>query len=79
LAVVIDTFEPRGPRLRAKDDADGLYSGKKKQHTLRSQVAVDEATGQVVDIPDRVSGPKVDITLLDELQLTHRLPEGVGD
>jgi hypothetical protein len=77
-AVVIDTFEQRVQRPRDKGEADGLYSGKKKQHTLKSQVAVDEETGQVVDIADSVPGPTADITVLEDSQLMNRLPEGVG-
>jgi len=78
LAVVIDTFEQRVQRPRDPDEADGLYSGKKKQHTLKSQVAVDEETGQVTDIAARVAGRKADIKLLEESDLMNRLPEGVG-
>jgi len=78
LAVVIDSFEQRVQRPRDKDEADGLYSGKKKQHTLKSQVAVDEDTGQIVDISHSVPGPTADITLLEESDLMNRLPEGVG-
>jgi hypothetical protein len=78
LAVVIDTFEQRVQRPRDKDEADGLYSGKKKQHTLKSQVAVDEETGQVVDIADSVAGRKADIKLLEESDLLNRLPDGIG-
>jgi hypothetical protein len=58
--------------------ADSYYSGKKKRHTLKSQVAVDEETGQVVDIPESTRGPTADLKLLDESKLLERLPEGVG-
>ena len=78
LAVVIDSFEQRVQRPRNRDEADGYYSGKKKQHTLKSQVAVDETTGQVIDVAPSVPGPKADLTLLEESQLMNRLPEGVG-
>ncbi len=78
LAVVIDSFEQRVQRPRDRDEADGLYSGKKKQHTLKSQVAVDEETGQVVDIATSAPGHTADIRLLEESQLMTRLPEGVG-
>ncbi len=78
LAVVIDSFEQRVQRPRDRDEADGYYSGKKKQHTLKSQVAVDETTGQVVDVAPSVPGPQADLTLLEESQLMNRLPEGVG-
>jgi len=78
LAVVIDSFEQRVQRPRDRDEADSYYSGKKKQHTLKSQIAVDETTGQVADVADSVHGPTADLKLLEQSQLLDRLPPGVG-
>ena len=78
LAVVIDSFEQRVQRPRDRDEADGYYSGKKKHHTLKSQIAVDETTAQVVDVADSVRGPTADLKLLEQSQLLDRLPPGVG-
>jgi hypothetical protein len=78
LAVVIDTFEQRVQRCHDRDVADTYYSGKKKQHTLKSQVAVDEETGQIVDVADSVPGPTADISVLEQSGLLERLPDGVG-
>jgi hypothetical protein len=78
LTVVIDIFEHRVQRPKDRKVADKYYSGKKKQHTLKSQVAVDEATGQIVDIADSVVGPMADIKALEEAELLERLPGGVG-
>ncbi len=78
LAIVIDTFEQRVQRCNDRDAADAHYSGKKKQHTLKSQVAVDEETGQIVDVADSVPGPTADITVLEQSRLLERLPDGVG-
>ena len=78
LAVVIDSFEQRVQRCKDRDVADTYYSGKKKQHTRKSQVAVDEETGQIVDVADSVPGPTADITLLEQSELLRRLPPGVG-
>jgi len=78
LTVVIDTFEQRVQRPAECSAADTFYSGKKKQHTLKSQVAVDEETGHIVDIADSVEGPTADIKLLEKSALLERLPEGVG-
>lgn len=78
LTVVIDSFEQRVQRPRDREAADALYSGKKKAHTLKSQISVDEETGQVVDVADSVPGPTADITLLDQSTLMNRLPDGVG-
>jgi hypothetical protein len=76
LAVVIDSFEQRTHRPRRRQRA--YYSGKKKAHTLKSQVGVDEDTGRVVDVSDTVPGPWADIKLLKKSRLLKRLPEGVG-
>jgi hypothetical protein len=78
LAVVIDSFEQRVQRPQTRQEADEYYSGKKRQHTLKSQVAVDEETGQVADVADSVVGPTADIKLLEQSDLLNRLPEGVG-
>lgn len=78
LIVLIDTFEQRVQRPRDHTAADQLYSGKKKQHTLKSQVVVDEYTGQIVDIADSVVGPTADINLLEQSRVLQRLPSGVG-
>src|SRR5215218_8877140 len=50
LAVVIDTFERRAHRPERRQRA--YYSGKKKAHTLKSQVGVDEESGRLVDVSD---------------------------
>ncbi len=78
LAVIVDTFEQRVQRPQDRAEADTYYSGKKKQHTLKSQVAVDERDGRIVDVPPSVRGPTADLTLLKQSGLLERLPEGVG-
>lgn len=78
LAVIIDTFEQRVQRHKDPKKADEYFSGKKKDHTLKSQVAVDEWTGQFVDVADSVPGPTADIKVLDQSDLLNRLPKEVG-
>jgi hypothetical protein len=78
LVVVIDTFEQPIQRPQDRKVADTYYSGKKKRHTLKSQVAVDEESGQIVDIPESTRGPTADIKVLEESRLLERLPPGVG-
>lgn len=78
LAVIIDTFEQRVQRCKDRTQADQYYSGKKKQHTLKPQVAVDEHDGTVCDVAESVVGPTADITVLKQSGLLERLPEGVG-
>ena len=76
VAVLIDTFEQpvQRPRRRQKR----FYSGKKKRHTLKSQVAVDEESVRIVDVAPSAPGPTADIQLLRGSQLLQRLPQGVG-
>jgi len=78
LAVIVDTFEQRVLRPRDQEEADRYYSGKKKQHTLKTQVAADRHTGKVVDVPDSVCGPTSDLTLLKASGLLDRLDPDVG-
>lgn len=78
LAVIIDTFEQRVQRPRDRNAADQLYSGKKKQHTFKVQITINEITGEVADVADSVPGPTADITLVERSGVLGRLPPGVG-
>jgi hypothetical protein len=76
VAVIIDTFEQSVQRPKKRQKR--FYSGKKKRHTLKSQVAVDEETGEIVDVANSVPGPTADIKVLKKSRLLKRLPRGVG-
>jgi DDE superfamily endonuclease/Helix-turn-helix of DDE superfamily endonuclease len=76
LAVVIDSFEQRTQRPKRRQRA--YYSGKKKAHTLKSQVGVDEESGRFVDVSDSVPGRWADLKLLKASRLLRRLPAGIG-
>jgi hypothetical protein len=78
LTVVIDSFEQRVQRPQNRQAADAHDSGKKRQHTLKSQVAVDEESGHFVDLSASVPGPTADLKLLEASKLLERLPAGVG-
>jgi hypothetical protein len=78
LAVIIDTFEQRVQRCKNRKDADAHFSGKKRQHTLKGQVAIDEDDGTICDVAESVVGPTADLTLLKQSGLLSRLPQGVG-
>ena len=78
LAVVIDTFEQPIQRHKDRTEADKHYSGKKRRHTLKCQIVVDEETGAISAIADSVPGPAADIKVLEASQVLQRLPPGVG-
>jgi DDE superfamily endonuclease/Helix-turn-helix of DDE superfamily endonuclease len=70
LAVIVDTFEQRTQRPRRRQRA--YYSGKKKAHTLKSQVAVDE-DGRVVDVGESRPGRWADLKVFRRSGLAGRL------
>src|SRR5215510_9961644 len=70
LAVLVDTFEQRTQRPRRRQRA--YYWGKKKAHTLKSQVAVDE-DGRVVDVAESRPGRWADLKVFRRSGLAGRL------
>jgi hypothetical protein len=78
IMVVIDSFEQKVQRPKDEATRDDWYSGKKKTHTIKSQTAVDEETGEIVDISDSLPGPAAAIKLLEQSALLDKLPAGVG-
>ena len=78
LAVIIDTFEQAVQRPKNRSEADLYYSGKKKRHTLKSQIAIDEQSGQIVEIAPSTYGPTADLSLLKSSGLLQGLSPGLG-
>lgn len=84
LAVIVDSFEQRvqRPKTRKTTDktrktTDTYYSGKKKQHTLKSQVAINRRDGTFVDVSQSVPGPTADMELLRQSGLIDELAQEV--
>ena len=78
LMLLVDTFEQRVQRPADPAAQRAWYSGKKKCHTIKSQVVVEEETGRIVDVAESVPGPAADITVLKESGLGERLPADAG-
>src|SRR5262249_60137387 len=76
-AVFVDSFEQAVQRPKDRAEADRWYSGKKKGHTIKAQVAVCGATGRIVDICGDAVGPFSDLTLLSASRLARRLDPGI--
>jgi hypothetical protein len=70
LAVIVDTFEQRTQRPQRRQRA--YYSGKKKAHTLKSQVAIDE-DGRVVDVGPSRPGRWADLKVFKRSGLVGKL------
>ncbi len=69
---VVDAWEQRTqrPTDHKEKEADEHYSGKKKAHTLKSQIVVELGTGNVREISPSVPGPVAD----PPFRPVHRLP-----
>ena len=75
LAVIIDTFEQEIERPSDRQEADNYYSGKKKRHTMKSQVTVDAYTGEILDVAPSESGRGQDKGCFNRSGTVERLPE----
>lgn len=75
LVVIIDTFEQSIERPSDKDEADQYYSAKKKSHRLKSQIAADAYTGEILDVAPSLRGRRQDKGYFNESGVVDRLPE----
>lgn len=73
---IIDATEQRVERAKGYATQKRFYSGKKKAHTIKTQIVVNER-GRIRDVRDSVPGSTHDLTLLRESGLPAELPEGL--
>jgi hypothetical protein len=78
LAVIVDSFEQRVHRPTSAADRQLWYSGKQRQHTVKTQVLVEAETGRLVDVAPAAPGSTCDLALMRQTQPWHRLPPGVA-
>lgn len=73
--VLIDATEQRVSRPTNAEQQKALYSGKKKAHTLKTQL-VSDGEHHIVAVSVAVGGATHDKTLCDKLDTLSRLPDG---
>ena len=78
LALIVDSFEQAVQRPQDRTEADTWYSGKKKQHTIKTQITIHRGSGLIGDISESVRGPTADLTLLKASGVADSLPEWMG-
>ena len=78
LARVVDSFEQRVQRPKRVADRDGWYSGKKKRHTVKSQIVVESESGWIRNVADSVKGRVSDIKLIAVSAVLDDLPHLTG-
>ena len=71
---LIDSFETSVPRPSEPNKQKRLYSGKKKQHTLKTQVVTDKA-GEILHIDPGHPGPTNDKTLYEKSEVEQTFPD----
>jgi len=71
--LLIDSFETTLPRPSLEEPRRRLYSGKKKRHTLKTQVVTDR-TGEIMAIDPGHPGPTNDKTLYTKSDVQQAYP-----
>jgi hypothetical protein len=74
--VLIDSFETPVPRPSEKEKQKRLYSGKKKRHTLKTQVVTDQ-NGELLDIDPGHRGPMADKRLYEQSAVETQFSKAV--
>lgn len=72
--VIVDCFETPVRRPSVNERQKRIYSGKKKRHTLKTQIATDQ-DGEILTLNPGHRGPKADLKLYEEIPL----PEPLAD
>jgi transposase len=73
---IVDATEQRVERAKEYETQKKYYSGKKKTHTIKTQIVVNEH-GRIRDVRNSVPGSTHDLTLLRESGVKDELPEGL--
>ena len=64
--LIVDTYEQVREKPEAQDEQEKYFSGKKRNHTFKSQIIVMPDGRDIVDVVAGKSGHKSDITLFRE-------------
>lgn len=72
--IIVDSFETPIPRPSLNDRQKRVYSGKKKRHTLKTQIITDQK-GTILDVNSAHRGPKADVKIWNETELPDELKE----
>ncbi len=72
--VIVDSFETYVPRPSQNERQKRLYSGKKKRHTVKTQIYADHSGG-ILSVGKAHRGPKADIKIYEEEPIAEWLTE----
>lgn len=72
--LIVDSCSTPIPRPSNNDRQRRVYSGKKKRHTLKSQIYTDQK-GRILDVSSGHRGPKSDVKIWNETELPNEIKE----
>lgn len=72
--IIVDSFETPIRRPSLNERQKRVYSGKKKRHTLKTQMITDHQ-GKILDVNSGHRGPKADVTIWNQTKLPEELHE----
>ena len=78
--VIVDSFETPVPRPSIEPKQKDFYSGKKKDHTLKTEILI-HVEGDILDIDPGYRGPKSDKKLHEQSEVAKQFPKAtvLGD
>lgn len=74
--LVVDATEQATRRPKEAAEQRRHFSGKRKRHTLKTQLLVSRRTGRILHVSETVPGSIHDKTLLEQSEVLTRLPRG---
>lgn len=72
--IIVDSFETPIPRPSLNERQKRVFSGKKKRHTLKTQI-ITAQKGKILDVNSGHRGPKADVKIWNETELPDQLQE----
>jgi hypothetical protein len=71
-----DATEQQIPRPKDKRNKKKYYSGKKKRHTIKTQIAIERNSEQIIEINSSFPGRVHDYTIFKKTRLPDKIPDG---
>lgn len=75
--IIVDSFETPIPRPSIEPKQRDFYSGKKKDHTIKTEIIINVA-GDILDVDPGYRGPKSDKKLHQESEVAQQFPNATG-
>ena len=75
--IIVDSFETPIPRPSLEPKQRDFYSGKKKDHTIKTEIIINPQ-GDILDVDPGYRGPKSDKKLHEQSEVAQQFPNATG-